>query len=177
MDDENDIRVEQDGDLDDSVLAEESQSASVKKLKEKLKAAEEKAKEYLDGWQRAQADFANLRKRDEQDKQAFAKIASQAILEELIPVLDSFNIALLNGHKELEPIFKQLAAVLKAKGLKEIEPLGQLFDPREHEAIGVTTVNSEDEDHKVTEVLQKGYKLGDKVVRPAKVKIGEFNSN
>jgi molecular chaperone GrpE len=177
MNEENDVHIEQDGDLDDSVLAEESQVGSIKKLKEKLKFAEEKAKEYLDGWQRAQADFANLRRRDEDAKIEFLKFANQGLLEELIPVLDSFNIALSKGHKEIEPVFKQLLSVLKSKGIEELEPLGQLFDPRFHEAIAVTETEDKNEDHKVTEVLQKGYKLGDKVIRPAKVKIGEFKNN
>lgn len=174
--DENDIQIERDENLDDSVIAEEHAQDSIQKLKGKLKDAESKAKEYLDGWQRSQADFANLRKRDEEAKVEFLKYANQTILEELIPVLDSFNIALSQGHKELEPVYKQFLAVLKSKGLEELEPLGEPFDPRLHEAIGVTQVETEKEDHKVTEVLQKGYKLGERVIRAAKVKIGEFNN-
>ncbi len=177
MDEENDIQIERDENLDDSVLADEAKEASIKKLKDKLKIAEDKAKEYLDGWQRSQADFANLRRRDEEDKVAFARIASQAILEELIPVLDSFNIALSNGHKELEPVYKQLMTVLRGAGLEELEPLGETFDPRLHEAISTEPVERAEQDHKITQVLQKGYKLKDKIIRAAKVKIGEYITN
>jgi molecular chaperone GrpE len=175
MNDENDISIEQDDTLDDSVLAEESQGASIKKLKEKLKSAEQKAKEYLDGWQRGQADFANLRRRDEEAKMEFLKFANQSLLEELIPVLDSFTIAIAEGHQEILPIYKQFMSVLKGKGLEELEPLGEVFDPRLHEAIGVTEVSTPEEDQKITQVLQKGYKLSDKIIRAAKVKIGEYH--
>jgi molecular chaperone GrpE len=174
MNEENDIHIEADENLDDSVLAEESQGASIKKLKDKLKAAEEKAKEHLDGWQRSQADFANLRRRDEEAKLEFLKFANQSLIEELIPVLDSFTIAVSNGHKELEPIYKQLLSVLKSKGLEELDPLGAPFDPRSHEAIGMDKVKEKERDHTVTQVLQKGYSLGGKVIRAAKVKIGEY---
>lgn len=172
---ENDNEIVEE-DLDDSVVAEEHAAEAVKKLKGKLKDAEAKAKEYLDGWQRSQADFTNIRKRDEEAKVEFLKYANQGLIEELIPVIDTFNIALSHGSKELEPVYKQLMTTLKSRGLEELEPLGEPFDPRLHEAIGVTPVETESEDHKVTEVLQKGYKLGDRVVRAAKVKIGEFNN-
>jgi molecular chaperone GrpE len=172
-DEEKDIELDSE-DLDDSVVAEEHASESIAKLKGKLKEAEGKAKEYLDGWQRSQADFANLRKRDEEAKFEFLKYANQGLIEELIPVLDTFNIALSHGHKELEPVCKQLMTTLKNRGLEELEPLGEPFDPRLHEAIGVNSVETQEEDHKVTEVLQKGYKLGEKIIRAAKVKIGEY---
>jgi len=106
----------------------------------------------------------------------FLKFANQGLIEELIPVMDSFNIAIASGHKELEPVYKQFISVLKSKGLEELEPKGENFNPSFHEAIGVERVESIDDNHKVIQVLQKGYKLGEKIIRPAKVKIGEFNS-
>lgn len=175
MQDENeDISLERDEDLDDSVVAEETQGESIKKLREKLKSAEDKAKEYLDSWQRTQADFVNIRRRDEEAKQEFLKFANFKLLEELIPVLDSFNIALSAGHSDLEPLYSQLISVLKGRGLEELEPLGQEFRPEEHEALGIVNTDKKEEDQKVLEVLQKGYRLNGRVVRPAKVKVGEF---
>lgn len=175
MQDENeDISLERDEDLDDSVVALESQGESIKKLREKLKTAEDKAKEYLDSWQRTQADFVNIRRRDEEAKQEFLKFANFKLLEELIPVLDSFNIALSAGHSDLEPLYSQLISVLKGRGLEELEPLGQEFRPEEHEALGIVNTDKKEEDQKVLEVLQKGYRLNGRVVRPAKVKVGEF---
>lgn len=193
MRDENDISIERDGDLDDSVLAEEAQGATIKKLKEKVKSAEDKAKEYLDGWQRSQADFANLRKRDEEAKSEFMKFANTNLLMSLMPVLDALDVALNAPHPGsashpspsfrrgeggevggLESIQKLLLQVLKQNGLEEFNPLGAPFDPREHEAIGMVSTTKPDEDHKVLEVVQKGYILSGKIIRPAKVKIGEY---
>ncbi len=148
-----------------------------KKLREKIKQAETKAKEYLDGWQRSQADFANLRRRDEEAKLEFVKFANQGFIEELIPVLDSFNISLSLGRQDLEPIYNQLIAILKVKGLEELDPFGKTFNPYEHEALGMISTEDKEQDHQVLEVLQKGYKLNGKVIRPAKVKVGEFINN
>ncbi len=148
-----------------------------KKLREKLKQAEAKAKEHLDGWQRAQADFVNLRRRDEESKAEFVKFAHLGLIQELLPVLDSFNAALAQGLENLRPPFEQLLSVLRSVGLEEIEPVGEKFSPHEHEAIATAPVENEGDDHKVLEVLQKGYKLNGKIIRPAKVKVGEFISN
>jgi molecular chaperone GrpE len=172
---DDDISIDSESDLDDSVLAEEHAGDTVKKLKDKLKAAEEKAKEYLDSWQRAQADFLNLRKRDEEAKVEFLKFAHSDLLSQLMPVLDSFTLASAHGNKELEVIHKQLMQVLKQNGLEEQNPVGETFDPRLHESVGVVEVEDKKDDHKILEVMQKGYILHGKIIRPAKVKIGSFN--
>lgn len=172
MNDENDVQIEPDENLDDSVLAEESQGATIKKLKEKLKVAEEKAKEYLDGWQRSQAEFVNIRKRDEEGKKEFVKFVSEKLISELMPVLDSFELSLPHGNKELEVIYRQFLSILKSNGVEEENPLGETFDPRRHEAIGTL----EGEENKILEVMQKGYILQGKIIRPAKVRIGENKS-
>lgn len=174
MEDEKDIYIEQDENRDDSVVAEEHQGDAVKKLKGKLKEAEEKAKEYLDSWQRAQADFINLRKRDEEAKSEFLKFANSDLVSQFIPVLDSFELSLPHGNKELEVIYKQFIQILKQNGLEESDPKGEEFDPHKHEAIGSVETDDKDEDHKVLEVVQKGYILHGKIIRPAKVRIGEF---
>jgi molecular chaperone GrpE len=182
MKEEGDIEIDQ-SDLDDSVVGEESALASIKKLKERLKEVEKKAKEYLDGWQRAQADFANVRRRDEESRVEFIKFAKMGLVEELIPVLDSFNIALAHPTARveevggLESIYSQFMGVLRASGLEEINPLSQTFSPYEHEALATIPTEKSEEDHKILEVLQKGYKLNGKVVRPAKVKVGELANN
>ncbi len=145
------------------------------RLKEKLKAAEAKAKEYLDSWQRAQADFVNMRKRDEEAKVEFTKFVNEKLISELIPVLDSFNLALAHGEKGIEPVCNQFIKVLNQNGLEESNPAGEVFDPKFHEAVGVVPTNKKEEDHKVLEVVQKGYILSGKIIRPAKVKIGQNN--
>lgn len=171
MKEENDdIVIENDPELEASTNTE-------KKLRERLKLAEAKAKEHLDGWQRAQADFINLRRRDEESKAEFVKFANLSLVEELLPVLDSFNAGLAHGLENLRAPYLQLLSVLKSAGLEELNPEGAQFDPHEHEAIATADTDKEEEDHKVLEVLQKGYKLYGKLVRPAKVKVGEFISN
>lgn len=167
-DEENTIVPE---DLDDSVILEENQAEALVKLKLKLKEAEAKAKEYLDGWQRSQADFVNLRKRDEEAKIEFLKFANVDLILQLMPVLDSLSLA--EGHAE--PIYKQLVQILKSNGLEELNPMGETFNPKEHEAVSVIPTDKSEEDHKILEVMQKGYILAGKIIRPAKVKIGEFN--
>jgi molecular chaperone GrpE len=176
-DQEDDIHIDSsDENLDDSVVAEEHMGDAVKKLKEKVKNAEAKAKEHLDNWQRAQAEFLNLRKRDEEAKQDFVKFAKAGIIEELIPVLDSFNLALAHGHKDIEPVYNQLMQILRNHGLTEINPVGEPFDPRLHEAVGTIPTDKKENDHKVLEVFQKGYIMSGKTLRPAKVRIGEYSS-
>jgi molecular chaperone GrpE len=169
-----DIELDPETGIDDSVLGEEHQADTIKKLKEKLKQAESKAKENLDNWQRAQADFVNLRKRDDEAKVEFLKFAKAGIMEDIIPVLDSFTQALAHGQKEAEPIYSQLMQILKRNGLEELNPLGEQFDPSKHESVGVIETDKEDEDHKIMEVFQKGYALEGKIIRPAKVRIGEY---
>ncbi len=171
-----DIELDKEG-IDDSVIAEDHALESVAKLKGKLKEAEGKAKEYLDSWQRAQAEFINVRKRDEESKIDFLKFAKADLIEQLIPTLDSLELSLPHGNKELEVIYKQLLSVLKSNGLAQEDPLGKEFDPREHESIGIVQTVEEADDHKVLEVIQKGYILQDKIIRPAKVKIGEYGKN
>ena len=143
-DEDKDISIDKDADLDDSVIAEEHQGDALKKLKLKLKEAEAKAKEYLDGWQRTQADFVNLRKRDEEAKLDFVKFANSTLVEDLLPVLDSFTLAL------------------------------QKFNPNLHESIGSLPAEKKEDDHKILEVIQKGYIMHGKIIRPARVKIGEY---
>ncbi|MEK7186927.1 MAG: nucleotide exchange factor GrpE [Patescibacteria group bacterium] len=175
QDDDKDFSVEKDSDLDDSVITEEHQSDALNKLRKKLKDAEAKAKEYLDGWQRSQADFINLRKRDEAAKIEFVKFASESFVEELLPVLDSFNLALLHGNKDIEPVFNQFMQILRQRGLEESDPFGEKFDPKLYESVGSLPAEKPEDDHKILEVIQKGYILSGKIIRPAKVKIGEYH--
>lgn len=168
MEEDNDIVIE---DETDSA----SSAAREKKLRERLKECEGKAKEYLDGWQRAQAEFVNIRKRDEEAKREFSKFISEKLISELMPVLDSFNLALSHGAKEIAPVYKQFMQILKQNGLEELDPKGEEFNPRKHESIGVIETEKKEDDHKILEVAQKGYILSGKIIRPAKVKIGQNN--
>ncbi len=117
-----------------------------------------------------QADFENYRKRVERDNADFKKYATKQLLVELIPVLDNFGHALKTVDDEgVRLIHMQLMGVLEKYGLKEIECLGKKFDPKLHEAL--LQEDSDKEANIVLEVLQKGYIVGDTVLRPARVKI------
>ncbi|MFA6554160.1 MAG: nucleotide exchange factor GrpE [Candidatus Paceibacterota bacterium] len=191
-DSDNDIISEQESEnlavdtdnLDDSVVAEENAVEAIKKLREKLKKAEQEKQEYLVGWQRAKADHINARKRDESEKQEFVKFANERLIDGLIPVMESFDMAM--GNKEVwekvdknwrvgvEYIYSQLKKVLSDAGLEEINPIGKPFDLNRDEASEYVPVEKETDHHKVLAVVQKGYTLNDKLMRPPKVKVGEF---
>lgn len=171
-------------DLDDSVVAEEHAAESVKKLREKLKHCEAEKQEYLTGWQRAKADLINARKRDEEDRRSFALFANERLMDDVIPVLESYDIA--TGNKEtwekadknwrtgVEYIFMELKKALANNGLAEINPLGERFDSSRDEAVTYEPVADEKDHHRVLAVTQKGYRLNGKVLQPAKVKVGEY---
>lgn len=125
---------------------------------------------------RTLADFDNLRKRTEREKADFARYATSGVLKDVIPVLDNFDRALEHSdaddefHKGVELIYKQLYDVLTKHGLRPIDEVGVHFDPNIHEAV----VREEDPSvpsHTVTAILQKGYFLHDRLLRPALVKV------
>jgi len=174
-------------DLDDSVVSEENASEAIKKLREKLKKVEAERMEYLTGWQRAKADMVNARKREEEDRKSFAKYANEGLIAEIIPVLNSFDMAM--GNKEawekadknwrmgVEYIYSQLIKVLKDHGVTEINPVNEKYDHNVHEAVSYEPVEDSALDHKVIKVIQKGYSLTGKVLRAPKVIVGEFKTS
>jgi molecular chaperone GrpE len=130
----------------------------------------------FDRLQRLAAEFDNIRKRNAREQAAFAERATERLVKELIPILDDLGRALeaAADHEEakledgVRLVHRSLADLLHKQGLKEIETDGK-FDPHLHEAL--LSQPSEAEEGAVIEVVQKGYKLGDKVLRPARVVI------
>jgi molecular chaperone GrpE len=128
---------------------------------------------------RTQADYDNFRRRTRDEKEAAAKYRAQGIVEGLLPVIDNFERALKIDTAEnqsdsllqgMKMVYNQLIEALKNEGVKEIESDEAEFDPHLHQA--VMQVQEDDyEDNTVVEVLQKGYKLKDRVIRPAMVKV------
>jgi molecular chaperone GrpE len=181
---EDDVIIESDDTLDDSVVAEENMAETIKKLREKLKKAEAEKTEYLTGWQRAKADMVNARKRDEDERREFMKFANERMIEDLLPVLESFDMAM--GNKEawekadknwrmgVEYIYSQLTKALTDNGLVEIVPVNEKFDHAKHEAVSYEPVTDEKLDHSIIGVIQKGYSLNGKVLKVPKVKVGEW---
>ncbi len=147
-------------------------------IKEALAAEKERAERNLANWQRAQADFINYRKRMEQEKEELATFANASLIASLLSVLDDFERAQnsmpssIMGITWVEGVFmmhKKLLAILESHGLSKVDALGQDFDPNLHEAV----LYGEGDDGKVVEELQKGYKLRDRVLRPAMVQVGK----
>jgi molecular chaperone GrpE len=131
----------------------------------------------LDRLARMQADFENARKRAARDQQEFREYAQADALKILLPVLDSFDRALQTSvgekselHSGVELIYKQLHDALGKLGLRKIPAKGELFDPRWHEAIEMVDA-TEAEDQQVIDELQSGYKLKDRLLRPAMVRV------
>jgi molecular chaperone GrpE len=144
------------------------------RISELQRQAEENHSRFL----RAQADFDNFRRRTLKEKEELAQYASLKLVGQLLPVLDNFQRALQTGEgadsasftKGIEMIYRQLSQVLEEEGLKPMEPVGQPFDPELHQAI-MQVESDEYEEGVVVEVVQPGYRLKDKVIRPAMVKV------
>jgi len=139
-------------------------------------AVEQDLREFRDRYLRTLADFENFRKRSDREKQDYFKYAMAGVIKDLLPVLDNFDRALEHAeegddfHKGVSLIYKQLFDVLKRHGVRVIEESGVRFDPNIHEAV-VTEEDASVPSHTVTAILQKGYFLHDRLLRPAMVKV------
>lgn len=150
--------------------------ARVDKLKEKLKVCEAERGQYLDGWQRTKADYANLKRESAERESKMEKEASARMVRELISVLESMDQA--RAHtKDLVPIENQLVAILKKHGLELVGKVGEKFDPMLHEAIGTVAVDEETSDHIIMELVSTGYALAGRTLKPARVRVGEYKNN
>jgi molecular chaperone GrpE len=159
-----------------------SQKDKLKKLKESLKEEQKKSKEYLDGWQRARADLVNKEKQLQVEKIEIYKQANSGLLEDLIPALDSYEMARKNEtvwesvdknwRLGIEYIFSNLSSTLESYGLKKIEvKIGDSFDVNKMQAVEEITIDDISKDHTVAEIIQSGYILNDKILREVKVKV------
>ena len=147
-------------------------------LRARLAAAEAARDEHLDRLQRVSADFDNFRKRAARDQAAFAERATERLVAELLPVLDALELALDAAGKHEEAkleegvrlVHRALDDILRKQGLAEIDTSGR-FDPHVHEAL--LTQPSEAEEGSVIQVVQKGYRLDGRVLRPARVVVAD----
>ena len=157
---------------------------TIKKLREKIKKLEEEKQEYLDLSQRTRADYANFKKEVESTRVADRKFATKRFIEELLPVLDSYDMA--QGNKEaweavdknwrmgVEYIFAQLRTVLEGEGVTQFGKIGDTFNPELHESMEQMDVENESDNDKIMKILQNGYKMNDIILRPARVHTGHF---
>ena len=136
----------------------------------------------LDRLARLQAEFDNARKREARERVEFRDFAVSGAVEHFLPVLDNFKLALqAQGSAEqlrsgVELILKQMEEALKTLGVTPVETVGTQFDPRVHEALG-SVETTEVPDHEVMEEIRRGYKIKDKLLRPALVKIAQNPGN
>lgn len=177
-----DISLEQDAEY--GQYKDKKSKDVVADLRVRLKKSDEEKREYLLGWQKMKADYINSRKQDDEDNKRKIKYAEADLLAELAPVLDSFEMAFSNKEtlaklpeewkKGIEQIHTQFFNILSEHKVEIIDPVGKEFDPRDSEAIGMVAVSTPEEDNIVISVLQKGYMVHDKLIRPAKVRVGKY---
>jgi len=158
-----------------------SDEMTVEEFQAEIEVLHAQADEYLDGWQRSRAEFANYKKRTEREKEEIHAQVTGKILTHYLGIIDDLERALNDRPTEsgsnawaegIELIYIKLKAILESEGIESITAEGKIFDPNFHEAISY----EEDDDHRdgeVIEVIQRGYKLGDRVLRPAMVRVAK----
>ena len=176
--------------IDDVVFENENQEhisfkkKSDSKLKKEIKKLKEEKAEYLDGWQRARAEMVNLKKQHTAEKKLFTSLGREAFLLEITPILDNFEAAFSNKEAwekvdknwrtGIEYIYNQFLQILENNGVEQIGEIGEKFDEKIHSAIENIPTEKKEKDQTIAEITQKGYKIGEKIIREAKVKVFEF---
>ena len=156
----------------------EQPSAELDVLKKKLEEAESKISEYKDSWLRSQAEFQNYRKRLERDNEVNYVTMKGDIVKKVLPVLDDLERALQNRSADdpwangIELVVRKFQNILESEGVKKMEAVGTEFDPNFHEAISHEPANGAQSGH-VIGVVQNGYMIGERVIRPAMVRVAQ----
>jgi len=154
------------------------EAEDIETLKGRLEEEKSKAESYLANWQRAAADYQNLKRRAEKEREEYGRLATAALVINILPLLDDLERALqsvdirlagLTWVDGIRLIYRKFQAVLEVAGVSEIKAEGETFDPNLHEAV----MYGEGEEGKVVSEVQKGYRLGDRVIRPAMVVVGK----
>jgi molecular chaperone GrpE len=179
-----DVTFEESPDLeagDDPMEEGAAGNAAIKKLRERAKKCEAERMEYLSGWQRAKADLVNANKRHEEERKRFAAMGQAQVIDSILPALDSFDMAMANKEAwekvdgtwrtGVEYIRSQLSSALTGFSVTPFGQVGDTFDPNLHHSIETVKAESADKDNTIAVVVQKGYKMGEAVIRPAVVKV------
>ena len=165
-------------DSEDNTTTTDELPNNVESLKSLLDEERQKAQSFMASWQRSAADFQNYKRRVEEERSETARFASASLTINLLPLIDDLDRALMNVDTHLAGltwvdgirlIHRKFQAVLEMTGVQENEADGETFDPSLHEAVS----QGPGEENKVIAVVQKGYKLGDRVIRPAMVVVGD----
>ncbi|HZW03895.1 MAG TPA: nucleotide exchange factor GrpE [Anaerolineaceae bacterium] len=151
----------------------------IEDLRSELELAKSQGKEYFEGWQRERADFMNYKRRIERDQAQMAQSVTGSIAKKYLPVLDDLERALASIPEDpeaekwaegIELIARKLQGILESEGVQRIPAEDEQFDPNRHEAISLED-NADHASGEIIEVVQQGYMIGDRVLRPAKVRV------
>ena len=163
---------------------EEDLKKTLKKLRHDLKVAQKEKEEYLTGWQKERADFANYKKQEEDRKTNFSEVMRERILSRFLTVMDSFSMAFSNKEawekvdaswrKGVEYIHAQLDTIFAEYGVQPIGKVEETFDPNIHHPVDMVATDKKELDHKIATVVQLGYKIADRIIRPARVNVYEY---
>ncbi|MFA5933693.1 MAG: nucleotide exchange factor GrpE [Candidatus Paceibacterota bacterium] len=163
---------------------ESSTKDKLKDLREKLKKCVAEKQEYLTGWQKERADFVNFKSEEDKRKAELVTYTKEKTIHEFLGVLDSFDMAFANKEAwekvdknwriGVEYIYAQFLGVLGDHGVKQINEIDVEFNPEFHQSLETVDTTDEKKDHLVAEVIQKGYIMNDKVIRPARVHIYHY---
>lgn len=165
--------------IDETIEESKEEVNELEQLKLKLEKAESSSKDYLDKLQRSMAEFDNFRKRTNVEKASMYENGARDTIEKLLPILDNFERAILSTPEEdknsamfkgIDMIFNQMVETFKNMGVEEVAGVGETFDPNIHNAVLHIDDDSFGE-NVVAEVMQKGYKYKDKIIRPSMVKV------
>ncbi len=163
----------------DWVGDEKKDKQKLKDLRAELKVSQKESREHLTALQRARADYVNLKKELDEVRDTTKKKTTEKVLADFLPTLDSFDMAMgntaaweavdKNWRIGVEFIYSQLKTALENNGISPIDQVGVAFDAHLHEPIETKETDSADLDHKIERIIQKGYKMGERVIRPARV--------
>ena len=166
---------------------EEDLKKTLKKLRADLKKVQKEKEEYLNGWQKERADFVNYKKQEEDRKANFSEVMRERILSRFLTVMDSFSMAFANKEAwekvdaswrvGVEYIHAQMGTIFEEYGVQAIGKVEEVFDPNIHHPVDMIATDKKDLDHKIAEVIQVGYKIADRVIRPARVNVYEYKES
>lgn len=161
-----------------------SAATKLKELRAALRECQREKQEYLTGWQRARADYANYKREEDTRRERVAEASKEQLLLDVISVMDSFDMAFSNTEaweqvdenwrKGIEHIYSQFQQVLAQYGVNDISTAGIPFDPAVHESVEVIETKDRAADGTVAKVIKRGYQRGDRVIRPAHVHVYEY---
>ncbi len=167
---------------------EEDLKKTLKKFRTDLKASQKEKAEYLTGWQKERADFANYRKEEMERSKSTASYAQERVILDLLPALDSYDLAFSNKEawekvdknwrQGVEYIHQQILKALGEYGVMPIEAkIGDAFDHNLHQSIETIATEDKNKDQTIAQVTQTGYKIDGRVIRPARVNIHEYHES